>query len=153
MVSSAYPVRALLLAIFMLMAGSGFLSTLIAIRLELAGASAGMIGLVATSYFAGLMLGSMRVERLIVRIGHIRAFAAFVTVYSASSLTYAIVDEPLVWTALRFIDGLAMAGVFVCLASWLNKQATPSNRCRPSCCRSRSFRCCSRAWTSRVSRR
>ena len=128
MVSSAYPVRALLMAIFVLMAGSGFLSTLIAIRLELSGASAGMIGLVATSYFAGLMLGSMRVERLITRIGHIRAFAAFVTVYSASSLTYAILDEPLVWTALRFIDGLAMAGVFVCLESWLNKQATQTNR-------------------------
>lgn len=128
MVSSAYPVRALLVAIFVLMSGSGFLSTLIAIRLELAGASAGMIGLVATSYFAGLMLGSMRVERLIARIGHIRAFAAFVTVYSASSLAYAILEEPLLWSGLRFIDGFAMAGVFVCLESWLNKQATQANR-------------------------
>lgn len=128
MMSSAYPVRALLVAIFILMMGSGFLSTLIAIRLELAGASAGIIGLVATSYFAGLMLGSLRVEKVITRIGHIRAFAAFVTVYSASSLTYAIVDHPGVWTALRFIDGFAMAGVFVCLESWLNQQASPQNR-------------------------
>ena len=128
MISSAYPVRALLLAIFVLMSGSGFLSTLIAIRLEAAGVSAGIIGLVATSYFAGLMLGSMRVERVILRIGHIRAFAAFVTVYSASSLTYAIIDSPSVWTALRFVDGFAMAGVFVCLESWLNQQASPGNR-------------------------
>ena len=128
MMSSAYPIRALLVAIFVLMAGSGFLSTLIAIRLETAGASAGMIGLVATSYFAGLTLGSLRVERLISRIGHIRAFAAFVTVYSASSLTYAIIDSAGVWTFLRFIDGFAMAGVFVCLESWLNKQASQHNR-------------------------
>ena len=128
MMTSAYPVRALLLAIFVLMAGSGFLSTLIAVRLEAAGVSAAMIGLVATSYFGGLMLGSLRVESVIIRIGHIRAFAAFVTVYSASSLTYAIVDIPVVWTALRFIDGFAMAGVFVCLESWLNQQASPSNR-------------------------
>lgn len=128
MLSSAYPVRALLIAIFVLMAGSGFLSTLIAIRLELAGASAGVIGLVGTSYFGGLMLGALRVQKLIERTGHIRAFAAFVTIYSASSLTYAIFDSVAIWTVLRFIDGLAMAGVFVCLESWLNQQASPKNR-------------------------
>lgn len=126
--SSAYPVRALLLAIFVLMAGGGFLSTLIAIRLELLGVPAGIIGLVATSYFGGLMLGSLRAVRIIARIGHIRAFAAFVTIYSASSLTYAILDDPSVWIILRFIDGFVMAGVFVCLESWLNQQANPKNR-------------------------
>ena len=128
MMQSAYPVRTILIAIFLLMGGSGFLSTLIAVRLETAGASAGVIGLVATSYFGGLMLGSLRVERVISRIGHIRAFAAFVTVYSASSLTYAIFDNPGIWTVLRFVDGFAMAGVFVCLESWLNQQASPKNR-------------------------
>ena len=128
MLNSAYPVRALLFAIFLLMAGSGFLSTLIAVRLESAGASAGIIGMVATAYFAGLMLGSIQVGRVIARIGHIRAFAAVVTVYSASSLTYAILDGPAVWTMLRLVDGFAMAGVFVCLESWLNQQANAKNR-------------------------
>lgn len=128
MLTSAYPVRAILAAIFLLMAGSGFLSTLIAVRLEQDGQSSFVIGLVATSYFAGLMVGSLRVEKLIANIGHIRAFAAFVTVYSASSLTYAIVDNAAIWVALRFIDGLAMAGVFVCLESWLNQQASATNR-------------------------
>lgn len=126
--SSALPLRPLLLAIFVLMAGSGFLSTLIAIRLELAGASALLIGLVATSYFGGLMVGSLRVERAIARIGHIRAFAAFVTVYSATSLSYAIFDYPVIWTILRFVDGFVMAGVFVCLESWLNQKASPESR-------------------------
>lgn len=128
MLASALSVRALLVAIFILMAGSGFLSTLIAVRLEQAGVAALLIGLAATSYFSGLTLGSLRVEGLISRIGHIRAFAAFVTIYSASSLTYAIIDYLPVWIFLRFIDGFAMAGVFVCLESWLNRQATPSNR-------------------------
>lgn len=128
MLSSAFPARTLLLAIFVLMAGSGFLSTLIAIRLELAGASALLIGLVATSYFGGLMVGSLRVEGVIARIGHIRAFAAFVTVYSATSLSYAILDYPGIWIVLRFLDGFVMAGVFVCLESWLNQQASPQNR-------------------------
>ncbi|MGB3166532.1 MAG: MFS transporter [Alteraurantiacibacter sp.] len=120
--------RTFLLAIFMLMAGSGFLSTLIAIRLENAGAGSLVIGLVATAYFGGLMLGAFRVSALIARIGHIRAFAAFVSIYSASSLTYAIVDWPAAWTMLRFVDGLMMSGVFVCLESWLNRVARPDNR-------------------------
>ena len=128
MIASALSVRALLSAIFILMAGSGFLSTLIAVRLENAGTPSLVIGLAATSYFSGLTLGSLRVERLIGRIGHIRAFAAFVAVYSASSLTYAILELPTIWIVLRFIDGFAMAGVFVCLESWLNRQAIPSNR-------------------------
>lgn len=128
MIASALSVRALLLAIFILMAGSGFLSTLIAIRLESAGVPSLIIGLAATSYFTGLTLGSLRAELLIARIGHIRAFAAFVTVFSASSLVYAILELPTVWIVLRFIDGFAMAGVFVCLESWLNRQATPTNR-------------------------
>ena len=120
--------RTFLLAIFMLMAGSGFLSTLIAIRLEVAGAGSLVIGFVATAYFGGLMLGALRVSALIVRIGHIRAFAAFVTIYSASSLIYAIVDWPMAWTLLRFVDGFVMSGVFVCLESWLNRVARPDNR-------------------------
>lgn len=128
MIASALSVRALLVAIFILMAGSGFLSTLIAVRLEQAGTPALLIGLAATSYFSGLTLGSLKVEQLIARIGHIRAFAAVVTVFSASSLTYAIFEHVSVWIALRFIDGFAMAGVFVCLESWLNRQATAANR-------------------------
>lgn len=128
MMNSVASVRTLLIAIFMLMIGSGFLSTLIAVRLEQQGVSALLIGMAATSYFSGLMLGSLRLDKVIGQVGHIRAFAAFVTIYSASSLTYAIADNVAVWIILRFIDGCAMAGVYVCLESWLNRQATPTNR-------------------------
>ncbi len=128
MFASLLSVRALLVAIFMLMAGSGFLATLIAIRLEEAGAGSLVIGLVATAYFAGLMFGALRVTPLIARVGHIRAFAAFVSIYSASSLTYALVDYWPIWIVLRFADGFVMSGVFVCLESWLNRVAQPNNR-------------------------
>lgn len=128
MMSALMNTRALLLAIFILMAGSGFLSTLIAIRLEAAGVTAVTIGLVATSYFAGLTIGSIRVTRLLSEIGHIRSFAVFVSLYSATSLTYAIFENAAVWMVLRFVDGFVMAGVFICLESWLNRQATPVNR-------------------------
>jgi MFS family permease len=122
------PVRSLLLAIFMLMAGGGFLATLTSVRLERGGSSELQIGAVGTAYFLGLVTGSLSGSRIIVRVGHIRAFAAFVSLFSASTLTYAIYQGPLLWAALRFIDGLSIAGVFVCLESWLNERADAGTR-------------------------
>jgi MFS family permease len=121
-------VRTFLLAIFMIMAGSGFLSTLIAVRLEAAGTSAPMIGLVGTAYFAGLTVGSLRVSPVISAVGHIRSVAAFISVFSASSLSYALWQDPIYWTLLRFLDGFAVAGIFVCLESWLNERTDQAGR-------------------------
>lgn len=123
MLGAILPVRSLLVATFMLMGGGGFLGPLISIRLEQAHVSALLIGLVATAYFAGLTLGSLRAERIIARVGHIRAFVAFVPVYSATSLIYAFHRDPALWTALRFVDGFCMAGVYVCVESWLNERS------------------------------
>jgi MFS family permease len=128
MLSSALQVRSLLVAIFILMAGSGFLSTLIGLRLERAGSGTMAIGTVATAYFAGLAFGALRTRTIVYRVGHIRASAAFVSLLSASTLTYALITNPFAWTGLRFIDGLCVAGVFVCLESWLNAQAEPQTR-------------------------
>ena len=128
MMASLKSVNTLLIAIFVLMGGSGFLSTLIAIRLEQAGQGALVIGLVATAYFAGLTLGALKVAGLIARVGHIRAFAAFVSLYSATALLYGVFENAALWTVLRLVDGFVMSGVFVCLESWLNRVARPDTR-------------------------
>ena len=122
------PVRSLLLYIFMLMSGSGFLATLISIRLERAGSGTMAIGMVATAYFGGLVLGSLRAGDVVRQVGHIRAFAAFVALLSASTLAYALLAHPLFWSMLRLIDGVCVAGVFICLESWLNDRAEPQMR-------------------------
>src|SRR3546814_9199564 len=125
MLASIRPVQSLLIAIFVMMAGSGLLSTLIGLRLERAGSGTMVIGLVATAYFGGLVLGALRAGGIVRRVGHIRAYAAFVALLSASTLTYALFQQPLLWGALRFIDGLCVAGVFLCVESWLNDRAQP----------------------------
>lgn len=122
------PIGTLLVAIFMIMAGSGFLSTLVALRLQAADQPALVVGAVATAYFAGLAVGSVLAFSVVAVVGHIRAFTAFVSLFSATSIAYAIHLDPLFWTLLRLIDGFCMAGVFVCLESWLNERATPATR-------------------------
>jgi MFS family permease len=126
--SAISSVRSLLLAIFMLMAGGGFMSTLLSVRLERAGSSALTVGVVGTAYFLGLVLGSTRAGIVVARVGHIRAFAAFVSLFSASTLSYAVFQEPVFWASLRLIDGLCVAGVYVCLESWLNERAEAGSR-------------------------
>lgn len=128
MLAAISPVRSLLLAIFMLMAGSGFMATILSLRLERAGQSTIVIGAVATAYFAGLVVGALRSGRIVRRVGHIRAFAAFVALMSASTLGYTQFTDPLFWSGLRLIDGFCVAGVFVCLESWLNERASPTSR-------------------------
>ena len=128
MLSALNNVRTFLLAIFMIMAGSGFLSTLIAVRLELGGTPAPLIGLVGTAYFAGLTVGSLRVGKLIGQVGHIRSIAAFLSMFSASSLSYALWQDVAFWTVLRFVDGFTIAGIFVCLESWLNDRTDSTTR-------------------------
>ncbi|QSR20292.1 MFS transporter [Novosphingobium sp. KA1] len=128
MLSAILPVRSLLAAIFLLMAGGGFLNTLVALRLERSGSGALTIGLVGTAYFAGLTLGSIRVPALVGRIGHIRAFATFVALLSADTLAYALYTHALFWGALRLVDGLCLAGIYVCIESWLNERASPERR-------------------------
>src|SRR3546814_15389007 len=87
-----------------------------------------VIGLVATADFVGLVVGALRAGGVVRRVGHIRAFAAFVPLLSASTLAYALVRHPLPWGALRLIDAICVAGVFVCLESWLGDRTEGGQR-------------------------
>jgi len=122
------PVAVLLLAILLISAGAGPLTTAISLRLETFSLAPLAIGAVTASYFAGLTLGSLLAARIILRAGHIRAFTALVSLMSATALVYALSPAPLLWGVLRLAEGFCMAGVFICVESWLNDSATPSSR-------------------------
>src|SRR3546814_16286098 len=126
MFAAFLPLRSRLVAICVMLAGSGVLSTLIGLRLERTCSGTMVIGVVATAYFGGLVAGALRAGEVVRRVGHIRAFAAFVALLSASTLTYALFQPPALWAALRLFDGLCVAGVFICVARWLNERAEPA---------------------------
>ena len=70
-------IAALLLSVFLIMFGGGFLSTFVSLRLSAAGVPSALIGAVGTAFFGALSLGSRRITPVIRRVGHIRAFATF----------------------------------------------------------------------------
>ncbi|MGQ4275020.1 MFS transporter [Terrihabitans sp. B22-R8] len=119
----------LLAAAFLINAASGALLSLLALRLS-AIAPPLVVGLVSAAYFAGLVAGALLAFHVVVRAGHIRAFASFATLSSASVLVYPMSDVVALWGGLRFIEGFCMAGLFICMESWLNDHATPATRGR-----------------------
>ena len=78
-----------LLSLFIFIVGHGLLSTLLTLRLNAEGAAAGWIGLVSSAYFAGLVLGAFVNVRLIQRIGHIRAYAAYASLLAGMAFNNA----------------------------------------------------------------
>ncbi|MBC4019115.1 MFS transporter [Siccirubricoccus deserti] len=112
------------------MAGSGSLGTAVSLRLEAAELPRPVIGFVMSAYFAGLTLGSLLAYRVVLRVGHIRAFTAFASVVSAVTLLYPLLPPPLAWVPLRLAEGFCMAGIFICVESWLNDHAGPASRGR-----------------------
>jgi len=126
--ASIRPVLVLYTASFMMMAGMGTLTTVLGVRLAGAGLSTLQIGAVMAAYSAGLTLGCLFAYRLVLRIGHIRAFTAMASLLAALILLHGLLSPPLIWLGLRLVAGYCMAGLFICLESWLNQNATADNR-------------------------
>lgn len=122
------PVSALLLGVMLVMVGNGLLTTLISVRLGEAGSNALSNGLVVSGFFLGLVLGSLGAHWIIQQVGHIRAFSALASVFSAASLLHAFQEQPIIWWALRVIEGICMAGLYMCAESWLNERSNNATR-------------------------
>ncbi|MFC0266635.1 MFS transporter [Kushneria aurantia] len=119
-----------LLGLFILALGNGFLSTLVTLRLDQAGASVTTIGWVSAAYYVGLALGALLNDRLLLRIGHIRAYACFASLVAAAALAQALWLNAGWWFVMRLIGGWATVGVYLVIESWLLTGGDPARRGR-----------------------
>lgn len=123
-------VAALLAGTAILQLGNGALNTLLSLRMGLAGFPSFAVGPVMSAYFIGIILGVFYGHRLIAGVGHIRAFAVLAAVMSAATLAHPFAVSPLPWAALRLLEGVCMAGLFMCVESWLSLRSTNEVRGR-----------------------
>ena len=117
-----------LLGLFIVCIGNGFLSSLTTLRLDAAGESATIVGVVSSAYFIGLTLGAMFNDRLIVRIGHIRAYGSFASLIAVTILLQGLYFDAWAWAVLRLVNGWATVGVFLVVESWLLLAADQKRR-------------------------
>ncbi len=121
-------VISILLSYGLLLLANGLFSTLLGVRTQVEGFSANLVGFIVASYFGGLLLGGLFASRVVTRAGHIRSFAVFASLMSASALLHPIFLSPYGWMGLRLVSGFCMAGMVIVTESWLNESASNQTR-------------------------
>jgi len=118
----------LVIATSIVQLANGFFGTFVSLRVAIENFDAA--GLVLSAYFAGFTVGALRCGKVIERIGHIRAFAAFAGFVAGATAVMPLLVGSLAWAVLRAIVGFGCAGIFVTTESWLSAKASPSERGR-----------------------
>jgi MFS family permease len=128
MATTIGPLTALLLAVAILFFGNGLQSVLLPVRATIDAFATTSIGLVASAYSAGFVLGCLSMPHIVRRVGHIRTFAVCAAIAASVVLLMVLAVHPLVWIPLRALSGVCFAGLFMVIESWLNERATSGNR-------------------------
>ena len=118
----------LFFGIFLVMAGNGLQGVLLGTRAEQLAFGDIITGIVMSGYFAGLMLGSLIVPKLVSRVGHIRVFGTLAGLASSSILVHALLEYASIWTVMRLVTGFSYAGMYIVAESWINDKATNATR-------------------------
>ena len=120
----------LLISVMLVWAANGLCFTLLALRMNIEGFDTTDIGLVTTGYFFGQLLGAIFFGKIIEQVGHVRAFAAFASLLSASVIGYVFYIDLLVWICIRIVHGMCVAGLLMVVESWLNGSVSNNGRGR-----------------------
>ncbi|MFI3275883.1 MFS transporter [Vibrio sp.] len=98
---------------------SGYLMSSLPLMLSEYGLDSNLSSWLASAFYAGLLAGTLLIERAIARIGHQDAFVVALSVFIATILVLPLIPHQAVWLLARFVAGVAVAGIFVIVESWL----------------------------------
>ncbi len=121
-------IGALLFSTFLMMLAVGLQGILIPLRAAAEGWSRTEIGWIGTAYALAFTAGCVLTPVLVRRVGHIRIFAAAQALLGTSLLLHALVLNPWAWAVFRMIGGLALAGGYMIIESWLNERVSNAAR-------------------------
>ncbi|MGF1831524.1 MFS transporter [Photobacterium angustum] len=98
---------------------SGYLMSLVPLSLTNFKIDSSYASWLASIYYIGLLIGSMMIEPIIAKIGHRVAFITFLGLLAATVAVLPMFPNKEVWLFARLIAGMAVAGIFVVVESWL----------------------------------
>ncbi len=120
----------LYLATVLLLVGSGLFNTYMGLRLTAESVSELWVGSLIAIYYLGLVFGARIGHKIIIQVGHIRAYAATAAIVTITILVLALVNNLWAWLGFRFLAGIAMVTQFMVIESWLNEQTENAQRGR-----------------------
>ena len=121
-------IAALLLSVLLLIGGNALIGVTTPLRAHIEGFPDLTIGLLGSAYFAGMLAGTLAAPVIIRRGGHIRAFAAFVSLAVVSVVLMPVFVWPTAWLVFRALIGFVFAGLYAVIEAWINAKATNANR-------------------------
>lgn len=86
------------------------------------------LGLIGTGWSIGFISGSVLVPTLVMRVGHIRAFAVMAAVGAITILLNSMWVDDIGWIFLRIFSGFCFAGAAMVVESWLGEISDNKNR-------------------------
>ena len=119
---------ALFLGMSLIMLAHGYQGSLLGVRAVQEQFSLVATGFMLSGYYIGYFIGAKTIPGTILRVGHIRVFAAFASIASIVVLMHSIFIHPFTWFILRVITGISMVSIYTIAESWLNDRATNKNR-------------------------
>ena len=128
MLETIRSIFSLLLSYSLLLLANGLFNTLISVRTKLENFPTEIIGVISACHFVGLLFGANWAIKIVWRVGHIRAFAAFASLMSITALAPVLWVNPYTWMVLRMATGFCMAGMIMVTESWLNARSVRENR-------------------------
>ncbi len=117
-----------ILSLIIITLGNGYFNTFVTLRISDFSEAPLLAGLIYSAYYTGMMVGSFYMEPLIKRIGHIRAFTLFASLTSCMVLIQGVIFSIFTWLLFRFLSGMAFAGFFIVIESWLLLISSPTTR-------------------------
>jgi MFS family permease len=130
MISTITTFPALYLTTLLILVSTGLFNTYMGLRLSADSVSEVWIGMLISAYYLGLVCGARVGHRLIIRVGHIRAFAAAAVLSICMVLAQMLIDSIWFWLLLRVVAGVSLVTQYIVIESWLNEQTDNHRRGR-----------------------
>lgn len=118
MLNTLKSISAPILSLCLLMLGNGFFTTFMSLRMQIDGASSMLIGYLHSAYYLGFLVGSIKVEAMISRIRHTRAYAFFAALATCLILAQSLWENWFFWIFSRMLYGYCVAILYVVIESW-----------------------------------
>ncbi len=122
---SAWP---LFVGLFCIIVGNSIQGSLIAYRLGVENYSYLISGLILSAYYVGMCTSVFITPYFLRTVGHVRLFAAFTAIISATLLAFPLIVNPFAWLLLRFMIGFSYVGLFIITEAWVNALSTNNTR-------------------------
>ena len=108
----------------------GMYFPLIPLRLDVAGVSAGLVGVNAAASSVATLVVAPLIGFILTRRGYSSTLIIGIVAFILSVVAMSLFEQYWYWTGMRFITGLGMAIHWVVVESWLNQAAAEDKRGR-----------------------